>query len=423
MSNYKTLPNSKISFELTIEEAALDKAKAAFIKRYQSEVSIKGFRKGHAPESAVVATVGQERLAYDALNQAVDKAYASFLQAENVQVISQPEVDIKDPTKTPMQVNFEVEVFPSVKVGDYKKIKAKMAKTKVEDQEIEDALQTICAQMEVAKEVKRAAKDGDLVEVDFAGLDKDGAVIPNTNGEKTKFRMGMGHFLPDLEAAFKGMKAGEEKKAVKVKFPKDYHSKDFAGNTIPFDIKMHAVNEIDPSQLTEEQIEQVTGKKQDLKSLKEQVRETITTNKSKSLEKDAMDAYTKELAKVVKAELPQSWIDREVSSRLNRLQQNPQYQKDPATFWQTMGKTETEFKKDLAKEGERDLLIFLGLSEIVKTENVELDKDEMGQAHHMAHQHLQNDSDHKSDAHHAEMEKATLNLKIDKFLRSAIMEQ
>ena len=88
-----------------------------------------------------------------------------------------------------------------------------------------------------------------------------------------------------------------------------------------------------------------------------------------------------------------------------------------------MGKTETEFKKDLAKEGERDLLIFLGLSEIVKTENVELDKDEMGQAHHMAHQHLQNDSDHKSDAHHAEMEKATLNLKIDKFLRSAIMEQ
>jgi len=423
MSNYKTLPNSKISFELTIEEAALDKAKAALIKRYQSEVSIKGFRKGHAPESAVVATVGQERLAYDALNQAVDKAYASFLQAENVQVISQPEVDIKDPTKTPMQVNFEVEVFPSVKVGDYKKIKAKMAKTKVEDQEIEDALQTICAQMEVAKEVKRAAKDGDLVEVDFAGLDKDGAVIPNTNGEKTKFRMGMGHFLPDLEAAFKGMKAGEEKKAVKVKFPKDYHSKDFAGNTIPFDIKLHAVNEIDPSQLTEEQIEQVTGKKQDLKSLKEQVRETITTNKSKSLEKDAMDAYTKDLAKVVKAELPQSWIDREVTSRLNRLQQNPQYQKDPATFWQTMGKTETEFKKDLAKEGERDLLIFLGLSEIVKTENVELDKDEMGQAHHMAHQHLQNDSDHKSDAHHAEMEKATLNLKIDKFLRSAIIEQ
>lgn len=423
MSNYKTLPNSKISFELTIEEAALDKAKAALIKRYQGEVSIKGFRKGHAPESAVMASIGQERLAYDSLNQAVDRAYAEFLSTEDIQVISQPEVDIKDPTKTPMTVKFEVEVFPTVKVGDYKKIKAKLVKTKVEDSEIDDALQTVCAQMEVAKEVKRAAKDGDLIEVDFAGKDKDGAVIPNTNGEKTKFRMGMGHFLPDLEAAFKGMKAGEEKKEVKVKFPKDYHSKDFAGNTVLFDIKLHMVNEIDPSSLTEDQIEQVTGKKQDLASLKTQIRETITTNKSKALEKDAMDAYTKDLAKVVKAELPTSWIEREVGSRFKRMQESPQYQADPASFWQTMGKTETEFKKELAAEGEQDLLIFLGLSEIVKTENVELDKDEMGQAHHMAHQHLQNDSDHASDAHHAEMEKATLNLKIDKFLRSAIMSQ
>ncbi len=423
MSNYKTLPNSKISFELTIEEAALNKAKAALIKRYQSEVSIKGFRKGHAPESAVIASIGQERLAYDSLNQAVDRAYAQFLSTEDIQVISQPEVDIEDPTKTPMTVKFEVEVFPAVKVGDYKKIKVERGKAKVEDAEIDDALQTICAQMEVAKEVKRAAKDGDLIEVDFAGKDKGGAVIPNTNGEKTKFRMGMGHFLPDLEAAFKGMKAGEEKKGVRVKFPEDYHSKDFAGNTVLFDIKLHAVNEIDPSSLTEDQIQQVTGKKQDLASLRAQIRETITINKTKALEKDAMDAYTKDLAKLVKAELPASWVEREVSSRLNRMQQSPQYQEDPAKFWQTMGKTETEFKKELAKEGEQDLLIFLGLSDIVKTENVELDKDELGQAHHMAHKHLQNDGDHASEAHHVEMEKATLNLKIDKFLRSAIMSQ
>ncbi len=421
MSNYKTLPNSKISFDLTIDKATLDKSQAAIIKRYQSEVSIKGFRKGHAPESAVIATIGQERLAYDALNQAVDKAYAKFLQQEKLQVVNQPEVDIKDPTKTPLEVKFEVEIFPEVKVGDYKKIKIKPSKVTVEDQEIEDALKTVCAQMEVAKEVKRAAKDGDLVEVDFAGKDEKGEIIPNTHGEKTKFRMGMGHFLPDLEAAFKGMKAGEEKKAVKVKFPKDYHSADFAGKTVPFDIKLHTVNEIDPEALTEEQIEQITGKKQDLKALKVQMKDTIEANKKKAAEKEDMDAYTKELGKLVKAELPASWVEREVGSRLQRVQQSPQYQQDPAAFWQTMGKTEAAFKKELASEGERDLLIFLGLSEIVKTENIELDKDEMAQAHHLAHQHLQDSEDHHSHAHQAEMEKATLNLKIDKFLRTAIM--
>lgn len=421
MSNYKTLPNSKISFDLTIDKATLDKHQAAIIKRYQREVSIKGFRKGQAPEATVKASIGQERLAYDTLNQAVDKAYVQFLQVEKLQVINQPEVDIKDPTKTPLKVNVVVEIFPEVKVGDYKKIKTTPTKVEVKESEIEEALKTVCAQMEIAQEVKRAAKDGDLVEVDFAGKDDKGDIIPQTKGEKTKFRLGVGHFLPDLEAAFKGMKAGDEKTAVKVKFPKNYHSSDFAGKTVLFAIKLHTVNEIDPQALTEVQIQEITGKKQDLAALKLQIRETITANKKKTADKQDMDAYTQELGKIVKADLPLSWIEREVGSRLQRFQQNPDYKDNPAAFWQQIGKTETAFKKDLAQEGERDLLIFLGLSEIVKNENLELDKDEMDQAHQLAHQHLHDEADHSSPNHHAEMEKAVLNLKIDKFLRMAIM--
>lgn len=405
-----------------MEKAAVEKAQKAIIEHYKNEVSIKGFRKGHAPDDAVVASIGAERLSYDALNRAIDKAYVDFLQAEQIQVIAQPQVDIKDPNKDPLEVSIEVEVYPEVKVGDFKKIKIKPTKVEVADKEVEDALQTVCAQLEVATEVKRAAKDGDLLEVDFAGKDEKRETLPNTDGQKTKFRMGMGHFLPDLEAAFKSMKAGEEKKAVKVKFPKEYHSPDFADKTIPFDIKLHSVNEIDPSALTEAQIEQVSGKKQSLKDLKAQIKETITTNKRREAERQDMDAYTKEFGKLVKADLPQGWIDREIESRLQRLQQNPQFQADPAAFWQQVGKTEKAFKADLAKEGERDLLIFLGLSEVVKTENIELDKDEIAQAHHMAHQHLEDESDHQSHAHQAEMEKAVLNLKIDKFLRSVIME-
>lgn len=421
MSNYKTLPNSKISFELTIDKAALDKQQSAIIKRYQNEVSIKGFRKGHAPEAAVKTAIGQERLAYDTLNQAIDKAYVDFLQTEKLQVINQPEIDIKDPAKTPLEVQVVVEIFPEVKVGDYKKIKIKPTKVEVNESEIDDALKTVCAQMEIAQEVKRAAKAGDLVEVDFAGKDEKGEIIPETKAEKTKFRLGLGHFLPDLEAAFKGMKAGDEKQAVKVKFPKDYHSTDFADKTILFDIKLHTVNEIDPQVLTAKQIEQITGKKQDLAALKLQVRETIEANQQKATEKKDMDTYTQELGKMVKADLPSSWIDREVATRLHRLQQNPDYQANPAAFWQQMGRTETAFKKDLAQEGERDLLIFLGLSEIVKSEKMELDKDEIEQAHRLAHQHLHNETDHSSTSHQAEMEKAVLNLKIDKFLRLAII--
>lgn len=422
MSNYKTLPQSKIAFTLTIEKAAIEQAQTAFVQRYKNEVTIKGFRKGHAPDADVIKAIGQDRLAYDSLNQAIDKAYADFIQTEQLQVIAQPSVDVKDPSKIPLEVKVEVEVYPEVKLGNYSKIKIKRTKVETKDDEVEEALKTVCAQLEAGKKVDRAAKEGDLIEADFAGKDEKGETIPNTAGEKHKFRLGMGHFLADLEAAYNGMKAGEEKKGVKVSFPKDYHGADFAGKTVPFDVKLHSVSEIDSSALTQEQIEQVSGKKQSLSDLKAQMKETIEANKQREAERADIDAYTKELGKLVKADLPQGWIDREVESRLQRMKQNPQFQRDPSAFWQAVGKTEETFKKELAKEGDMDLRIFLGLSEIVKTEAIELDKDEMTQAHQMAHQHLGDEGDHHGHAHTAEMEKAILNLKIDKFLRAAIME-
>jgi len=422
MPNYKTLPQSKVSFTLNIDKPAVQKAEKAIVSRYKNEVSIKGFRKGHAPDDAVKASIGAERLAYDALNQVIDRAFADFIQKEKLQVINQPQVDVQDPNKMPMEVKVEVEVYPEITLGKYEKIKVKRTKVDVKDAEVDEALQTVCAQLEAGTPVKRAAQDKDLLEVDFAGHDESGEVLPSTQGNNTKFRLGVGNFLPDLEAAFKGMKAGEEKKGVKVAFPKTYHAPDFAGKTILFDIKLHEVSEINPEALTEEQIEQVSGKKQSVADLKAQIKETITTNKNRETERQDIDAYTKQLATYVKADLPQSWVDREISSRLQRLKQNPQYVQDPGAFWQQIGKTEEAFKKDLAKEGEQDLRIFLGLSEIVKTQNIELDKDEMAQAHQIAQQHLGGDKAPQMHAQAAEVEKAVLNLKIDKFLRTAIME-
>ncbi len=421
MANYKTLPKSKVNFTLKVDKTAIENARKTVIQHMKNQISIKGFRKGHAPDDYVVAQVGVQKIAFEAMNQAIDKAYANFIKENNLQVISQPEVDIPSPDSDPIEVKCEVEIYPEITVGDYKKIKVKKEKIEVETKEIEDVLMTVCAQMEAGEEVKRAAKKNDLVEVDFAGIDDKGKEIPNTAGKNMTFRLGQGHYLPDLEKAFEGMKAGEEKKAVKVKFPKDYHSEDFAGKIVNFDVAVHKVSEINPNKLTKEQIQQISGKEQSLDELKESIKKTITQNKTQAKEQEWIADYSTQLAKLVKADLPQSWLDREVSSRLARLKQNPQFQSNPEQFWKAMGKDEEVFKKELASEGEKDLKVFLGLSEIVKTEGITLDKDEKTQAHHIARQNIGHDH-HHGHSHDVEVEKAELNLKIDKFLRSTIIE-
>ena len=420
MANYKKIAGSKVSFTLKIEESDLKKAQKSVIAQSKANLSIKGFRKGHAPDDVVISQLGIEKMYYESLNKAIDKNYRNFIETEKLAVIAAPKVELGEGDKMPQEVKCEVEVFPGVELGDYKKLKIKKTKIAITEKEISDVLETLCAQMNFGTIVKRAAKKSDLIEADFGAFDEKGVAIPNTSGENQKFRLGMGHFLEDLEKAFEGMKAGEAKDKVKVKFPKTYHSKDFANKTINFKIKLHEVFEIDPEKLDEDTIEKLSGKKQSLADFKKQIKETITTNKKQESEKRDLAIYNKDLAKITKVDLPETWIANELKNRMERVKQNPQYKQDPSAFFKALGKTESEVEAEIKKEIDVDLKVFLALSEIVKTEKVELDKDELEQAHHMAHQHLGNDHSHEGSAHEAEMSKAVLNIKIDKYLKTLL---
>ena len=59
-----------------------------------------------------------------------------------------------------------------------------------------------------------------------------------------------------------------------------------AGKTILFDIKLHEVQEIDISKMTEAQIEQISGEKMGMKAFRAQIKTTITQNKSSEIEKN-----------------------------------------------------------------------------------------------------------------------------------------
>ncbi|MDH3324561.1 MAG: trigger factor [Candidatus Peregrinibacteria bacterium] len=414
MSNYKNVSGSKVKFSFKIEEKDLAKAEKQVIKKFQENLDLKGFRKGNVPEDAVRENISKEQIQFESINVAIDKGYKNFIDKNKLAPISQPKVDFSDLQKKPIDIKVEVEIFPEVKLGDYKKIKIKKPEIKIGKDEVDKAIIGVLTQMGESSEVARAAKEGDLCDIDFAGKDDKGAVLPNTDGKNVKVTLGSGQFLPDLEKAFKGMKAGEEKIAVKVKFPKEYHSKDFAGKTIPFDIKLNSVGEISPTGLKDETIEKITGKKATEAEFRTDVEKMILAEKEKGAKGECIKDYEEKLAKIVKGELPQSWMDKEVEMRMAQLKQNPQYTHDPEAFWKTIGKKEDDLIKQFKKDAEANLKVFLGLSEIIKQENIELDKDETKRAALIVEQNLKNAP--KGARKEEEMQKVTLNLKIDKFL-------
>ncbi|HEY5714623.1 MAG TPA: trigger factor [Candidatus Gracilibacteria bacterium] len=408
--NFTKISGSRVQFGLTIDEKDFQAAQKKIIQQHKENVSAKGFRKGHAPDNVVIASLGIERLANESIDQALTDHYRHFIEKNKLQVINRPEVDFPKKEGFPMKVTVSVEVFPEIEVKDYHKIKMKKPEVKVTEKELDEIIETLLAQAQIGTAVTRAAKSKDLIEADFAGKDKDGKVLPSTNLEKTKFRIGLGHYLSDLEKAFEGMKAGEEKKAVKVRFPKDYHSADFAGKDVPFDIKLHGVYEIDPKAITESDIEKITGQKQSVEEFRKMLQENVENRQRQQKEDEAINAYQSELSKKVKGDLPASWIDQEVASSLQRVQKAPEYQQNPEAFFKAVGHNEASFKKDLAVKSEANLRAYLGLRDIIEKESITLDKDEIAQAEKQA------------DEHKTSLEQVVTNIRIDKYLRGLMLK-
>lgn len=414
---YTKQSGSKIAFSILLEDTAITQSFSVLVKKYQQNVSIKGFRKGHAPRERVIASVGLENLTSEAFERTLNKVYQQFLIDNEIFPVGQPQIDVKNFEEKPVKVDVVVEIQPEVALGDYKKIKTSPVKIDVKETEIHDVLETIMTDMQLGKVVSRAAKKNDLVTVDFVAKDEKGVVLPKTDGKNMSFRLGLGHYLPDLEAGYEGMKAGEEKK-VSVSFPAEYQSKDMAGKTVEFEIKLHEVKEISYKNIDESMVEKIIGEKKTIDDLKEQIKEVITTNKTKTERKKAIDAYKKELVKKVKIDLPESWIKSETEDRMSRLKSSPAYQASPEKFWKNLGKTETEMEKEFETLSSTGLTEYLALLEIVKTENIELDKDEAETVHQRVHRELGSSNDHSSNQHERLMGQFSLDAKIDKYLNA-----
>ncbi len=417
MANYKNLPHSKVEFSLEIQKSDLDKAQKTVIQKFKQNVEVKGFRKGHAPDEMVIASVGMNAIVSEAFNRAIDTKYREFIVANKLSPISQPEVNIND-KKDPIEVKIKVEVYPEVKIRDYKKMKIELPKIKVTDKEIDDVIETILSDMKLGKEVKRAAKAKDLVEVDFRGKDDKGETIPNTDAKNHKFRLGMGFMLEDLEKGIEGMKAGDEKKDIKVKFPKNYHAKNMAGKTILFDVKLHKVEEISAKNIDEDTIAKVTGKKKSIKEFRQDLEKLITDNKTRSEREKKMREFDEKLAKIVQVDLPESWVEAEVNAQLARLKSSPQFQHDPEAFWKGIGKTEADLKKEFVKSGERALKTYLGLAKILENEKIELNKDELKEVEHRLEHQLSHLNDSRPETKQRLRDQIIQNMKIDKYIAS-----
>ena len=158
-----------LTFTIPAEQvqAELDRA----FKKARKNISVPGFRKGKVPRQIFNNVYGEESLYQEVLNQLIPGAYQEAVEAEGLQVVAQPEMDIESLEKHKDWVmTAKVTLKPEVKLGDYKGLEVEKQDRDVTDEEVQARLELKQKQLAELVVKEGAAKLGDTVIIDFEGF-------------------------------------------------------------------------------------------------------------------------------------------------------------------------------------------------------------------------------------------------------------
>ncbi|HCV88404.1 MAG TPA: trigger factor, partial [Alphaproteobacteria bacterium] len=209
-------------YSIVISAAEIDEEVSAKLAELATTVNMPGFRPGKVPMSVVKSRFGGQ-VQGEAMKNALDEGARQAIETNELRLASQPSVEITSyEDGKDLEAALSCEIMPDIDIPDLAALNIEKPTLEAGDAEIDEALTNIAEGNRPTVEVtsKRAAKDGDVVVIDFIGR-IDGEAFEGGAAEGHSLELGSNSFIPGFEEGLVGVKAGETRD-VEVGFPEDY---------------------------------------------------------------------------------------------------------------------------------------------------------------------------------------------------------
>ena len=366
---------AKLTIEVSAEE--LEKALQGAYNKQKKNITIPGFRKGKVPRQMIEKMYGPEVFYDDAANQLIPEAYGKVYDEEDLEIVSQPKIDIVQIEKgKPFIFTAEVALKPEVTLGEYKGLKVEKISNRVTQKEIDAKLAE--EQEKNARTVSvtdRPVQDKDEVVLDFEGF-VDGVAFEGGKGENYPLTIGSGSFIPGFEDQLIGANL-EEEKEVRVTFPEEYHAKDLAGKDAVFKCTVHEIKVKELPELDDEFASDVS-EFETLDAFKADIKAKIKEQKIAEGKRKQEDKAVEEAVANAQMDIPDAMIDTEVRQMANDFAQRLQQQGlTMDQYFQFTGMTAEKMTEELKPQALKRIQTRLVLEAIVKAENIEISDEKI----------------------------------------------
>ena len=330
MSPTETSSSTKREIQVEIPAADVARETDTLIQKYQKLARIPGFRTGHAPASVI-----KQRFAEGIKSDVVDALVPRYFRKETEKLgltpVSQPRVtDLHVHDGEPMRFKASFEVMPTIRVEDYKELRADKADTSVTDEEVEQSLKSLQEQRATFTTIEGSPlADGDFAQVSLDGKPKDAEAAATPDSTKPGptgtnpvhmddilVEIGGKGTMPEFTENLRAASAGDER-TFDVHYPQEFSDQRLAGKTFTYTVQVKAIKQKTLPELND-QFAKDLGEFADLADVRKRIREGMELEKKQNAEREAKDKLVAELVKRNDFEVPEALVEHQIDIRLDR---------------------------------------------------------------------------------------------------------
>lgn len=375
--NTADIGTNQKELEIFIDHEAFETECEKAYRKSVAKFNIPGFRKGKAPRKMIERMYGAGVFYEDAINALLPSAYPEAVKEADLDVVGQPEIDIKSLDGNGVVITAKVFVKPEITVKEYKGLAATKEAVEITEEAVTAEIDRVRSRNARVIEItdRPAAKDDEVI-FDFDGY-VDGKQFEGGKAEKYNLKLGSGQFIPGFEDQMIGKSIGENFD-VEVTFPEDYHAKELAGKAATFKCLIHEIKVSELPALDDEFVKDVSEfdtvdeYKADVKA---KLEESANKAEDAKVDEQLMDA----LCENIEGEIPEVMFENEAENCVRDYESRLRYQgMDLDTFMKYTGQTVETLKGQFRPQAEKQVKTRLALEYIAKAENLTATEEDIG---------------------------------------------
>lgn len=376
-STRKELSDTRVEMKVTLDAADLKVAREQALTRLAKNLKVQGFRKGKAPASLVEKHVSPNEIANETIDIAVRTNVSKAFEAEKQPPIAITNVNVtKYVPDESAEFTATADILPDIKLGDYKKLNAKMDDIEPTEADVQEIIDNIIKAYSEKVVTKKKAEKGDEVIIDFVGKRENGEEFAGGSAKDHHLELGSGQFIPGFEDAIIGHGSGD-KFDIKVTFPKDYPEKSLAGQPAIFETLVKQVNEIKAPKLDDE-LAKKCGDFKTVAELKEDIKKNLQSQNQQRAYEKYRDDLVQDLVKKSKVSAPEILINDQIRFIRDDLTRNvASHGMTLEQYLERSGMTIEEWEKQAKEVAEQRVKSSLVLQILAREQNIQATDEEV----------------------------------------------